>query len=285
MRKYISKSTKPLSVLLVFILTAFVAHAQNIGRVASINRGFDWAQSKYVMVLCADDYLTLGSLARAFEVMEQNSEIAFAYGRGLDVPEGEVPVLPADTSDPSWRISSGVNYIRDRCSWPPQEVGFVLVRTEAQKKAGHFRAAVRYADDLEMMLRLACFGDAARTGAIQGVRRQHGANVSSAYWNDMELWLSAIDEALESFFSHEGKFLPDSAGLRTLAKNNLGAAAYWSAVSHLLRGYPRQSASLFRFAFGAARQLAILPPLGHLRHRRFGKMMAPARPDAGGHGL
>ena len=42
MRKYISKSTKPLSVLLVFILTAFVAHAQNIvtGKVTDLKSGY-----------------------------------------------------------------------------------------------------------------------------------------------------------------------------------------------------------------------------------------------------
>ena len=42
MRKYISKSTKPLSVLLVFILTAFVAHAQNVvtGKVTDLKGGY-----------------------------------------------------------------------------------------------------------------------------------------------------------------------------------------------------------------------------------------------------
>jgi len=41
MRKYISKSTKPLSVLLVFILTAFVAHAQNVvtGKITDLKSG------------------------------------------------------------------------------------------------------------------------------------------------------------------------------------------------------------------------------------------------------
>ncbi len=83
----------------------------------------------------------------------------------------------------------------------------------------------------------------------------------------MELWLSVIDGALESFFSHEGRLVPGAADLRKLAKKNLGAAAYWSAVSHFVRGYPRQSAKLFKFAFAASAQMAILPPLGHLSRR------------------
>src|SRR4051812_4246567 len=244
-----------------------VENEVNIGRVPSINRGFDWAQSKYVMVLCADDYLTPGALTRAVEILEQNRDLAFAYGPGIDVPEGEAARFPKDSTDAPWQVSSGTHYIRERCDWPPQDVGFPLVRTKVQKRAGHFRAEVRYADDLELMLRLASFGDVAWTGTIQGVRRQHGANESSAYWNDMELWLSVIDGALESFFSHEGRLVPGAADLRKLAKKNLGAAAYWSAVSHFVRGYPRQSAKLFKFAFAASAQMAILPPLGHLSRR------------------
>jgi glycosyltransferase involved in cell wall biosynthesis len=240
-------------------------HPVNLGRVASINEGFDWAQSKYVMLLCADDYLTPGSLARAVAIMEQNAEIGFAYGKALDAVQGEATSLPESSSKPRWRISSGAQFIADRCNMPiSYDAGFLLMRTAVQKKAGHFRTAAGYADDLEMLLRLACYGSVAATSAIQGVRREHGANVGSIYWNDKEVWLRAVDVALQSFFSNEGRFLADAAELHRLARRRLGATAYWSAVSQFIRGYPRASANLFKFAFGTSQQMMVLPPLGHL---------------------
>src|SRR5262245_11354896 len=73
-----------------------LARPTNLGPHAAFNAGIDWARADYFMVLCADDLLTPGSLARAVAVMETHPEVAFAYG--TDVHRGDTDILPMSAS-------------------------------------------------------------------------------------------------------------------------------------------------------------------------------------------
>ncbi|MET3522361.1 glycosyltransferase family 2 protein [Mesorhizobium abyssinicae] len=243
-----------------------VAHPVNVGVTASMNEGIDQAAADYFTILCSDDILAPGSLSRAISIMEKHPTVTVAQGAAqiLDF-ELALPTGPTTTDPPAWTIISGSEYIENICRRPlHRPVGFILVRTAAQKQAGYYTRELPFTNDLEMLMRLVSIGDVAETNTIQGIRREHKNNISSAYWQDFKLRLDAVYRAVEAFLSSCNMAKKQSAKLLTLARVNLACDAYWSAVSHLIRGRYREAFELFKFAFSLSPHLAILPPVAHL---------------------
>jgi glycosyltransferase involved in cell wall biosynthesis len=240
-----------------------VARRRNLGPHASYNEGIDWATSKYFIVLCADDLLTPLSLRRAVAVLEQHAEVGFAYGRAIWLrPQDPMPVPDSKAAAVPWRILPGKDFIERLCRTASNHIsGPVLVRTDAQKLAGHYRPALSHSDDVEMWMRLACLGDAAETKACLGVQRVHGANRSTFGRQQGAALLSREDRerllynwhdeaAFESFFAHEGRLLPEAARLHRLVRRSVVGRAYWGALTQLRR-----------------RTTALVPPVDYLLRR------------------
>ena len=242
-----------------------VAHPRNLGSHASFNEGIDLASADYLMVLCADDILSPGSLRRAMTIMEQHPEVAFAHGTDIHWRTLE-PLPDLSTADDSyWHIQSGREFLLDRCRAPELYLAFgmVLVRTSAQKAAGHYRPALPHTDDFEMLLRLACRGSVAFTPAVLGFKRIHGENRNQEALTARWLTIARLHAALECFFEHEGKSLHDWPRLRSLAQRRLCERAYWCGVKALVRGR-KDAFSFFKLAFQLDPRVALIPPLGYL---------------------
>ena len=58
-----------------------------------------------------------------------------------------------------------------------------VVRTELQKRLGGYRNELPHTGDMEMWLRFAAHAPVGFISAYQGVYRQHGANMSTAYYS------------------------------------------------------------------------------------------------------
>ena len=245
-----------------------LAHRINLGHHASFNEGIDWASSDYFMILCADDRLAPGCLRRAVSIMEQHRDVVFAYGRMRIISSSEpIPFIKHRTQDESWRILSGRRLLERFCLTGQGLTGrIVLMRTAAQKKAGHYRRGLLHMDDFEMWMRLACLGDVAETGAVQGVVRSDPTNRSADLSNPL-MWDLECEAAFHSFFANEGASAPAAKGLHRIASRNLAERAYWGGLANLLRGHGRLGLSLLRFAFRRRPTMIILPPLTHLLRR------------------
>jgi glycosyltransferase involved in cell wall biosynthesis len=279
-----------------------VTRPVNLGPHASFNAGVDWARADYFMVLCADDLLTPGALQRAVAVMERHPEVSFAYG--TDVHRGDEAGLSAAAADAAphgadapWTLATGRQFIEDRCRNPERYIahGMVLVRTAAQKQAGHYRPQLPHSDDFEMLLRLARLGGVASTPAAQGIKRMHAANRTNDYLAERTRALTELLAALESFFANEGRALADAERLLRMARRGLAERAYWCGVKDLVRGR-RSGARLLRLAFRLAPATAVVPPVNYLLRldrplSYVGRVIAemalpnvaqtPAGPDAG----
>ncbi|WOJ91239.1 glycosyltransferase [Methylocapsa polymorpha] len=246
-----------------------VVHPTNLGYERSLNEAIDWASSEYFMILCSDDYLAQGALARAMSVMEENPEVGLAFGGVVPFNNDNQTSGPEEAQQVApWRISTGRQFIQDSCRDPMQQksANFIVVRTSIQKQAGHFRPSVQYALDYEMMLRIANLGSVAETRTIQAFRRHHEMNISNDL--DVSKRLRMVDEAFQSFFSHEGGSIPQALKLRQLAHRSLGVRAYWSGAAHLARGQLKSSADLFNLAFSFSPRTAIIPPVDYLFRTR-----------------
>ena len=255
-----------------------VARRRNLGAVASFNEGIDWASSRYFLVLCADDRLAPGSLARAVSIMDQHPEVGFAYGRGAYYhAHDSMPLIDKPRREAAWRILSGGEFLERACrtAMGQNDGCATVVRTATQKHVGHYRPALPYSADFEMWLRFARLGPVAVTKSIQGIMGVHDSSVTLVARRaehragrdrlTLDLWRDKA--AFEVFFAHEGALLPDAARLQRLAERGLAERAYWSALANLLRGQPATSLDLLKFALRRRPSSALVPPVGYLLWR------------------
>jgi glycosyltransferase involved in cell wall biosynthesis len=243
-----------------------VLRERNLGPHASFNAGVDWARGDYFMVLCSDDLLAPGSLAEMVAALERHPGASFALGRdvhwaaGAPAPELVKPAFPA-----AWMVVAGREFIRGRCRRPEGYIaaGMVLVRTAAQKAAGHYRPELPHTDDFELLLRLALLGDVAETAAVVGIKRMHAENRTHDYLAERTRDLVERIAALESFFAREGRALADADALLALGRRSIAERAYWCGLKDLVRGR-RSALDLLRLAVRYSPRAAVLPPFGYL---------------------
>jgi hypothetical protein len=240
---------------------------KNMGPHASFNEGVDWAASEYFTILCADDLLSPGSLCRAIDIMKQNPDVVMAYGR-TEFLVGETSTgLGLGSSHAAVKILPGHEYLEQSCrsGRSPVDGPTTVVRTSAQKQAGHYRADLPHTDDAEMWMRLACLGSVAEIDAVQVHARIHDANQSNAL-KSVHHWNTEMERTFAAFFQGPGSSLKNGPKLHRTARNSLAARAYWCALSHLCRGDPG-ARDLITFALRLRPSLAFAPPLMNLLQR------------------
>jgi glycosyltransferase involved in cell wall biosynthesis len=137
-----------------------------------------------------------------------------------------------------WTVWSGQDFIAHHCRVPVNMVGAptVVRRTSAQKKAGYYCAKLPYYDDMEMSLRLATLGDVAQSAAVQGFRRIHATSHGRWFTSVILRDFQERDAVFDVVFDGAKSRGPRAIALHRQATRSLAAHAYWSAVSHLVRG-------------------------------------------------
>lgn len=242
---------------------------ENLGPHASFNAGIDWARADYFLLMFSDDFLVPGALRRAISVMEKDRSIAFCYGRDVAIRgDAPIPAIAAQSAAPPVATMSGRAFIERFCRLGVFQIPgpSIVVRTSVQKRAGHYRPALPHSDDYELWLRLAMHGTVAELDCIQAGIRAHDANRSTDLWTHQSLHIRHTADAAESFFHHEGRWLDGAERLHRRARRGIAERAYWSAVSHALRGNP-EAFRLLMLAIRMAPATAVLPPLGYLLQR------------------
>lgn len=267
-----------------------VARDVNLGHHASFNEGIDRARADYFVILCADDLLAPGTLARTVEFMEVRPDVVVAIGPEINMQEHAR--LKSSPRMPNWTISGGERFIEYCCQTMGNGLGLgaMVARTAAQQAAGSYTLSLPYTDDLEMLLRLARHGSVARCSVPIGIRREHDTNMSGAFLHKRLYDLEERKAAFENFFQHHAAGLAGSARMRAIAGNRLAEAAYWSAASSLLRGHRADARELYGYGLKHKPSLMLVPPLGHLLRKRgafkraaavLGEAMSPQKRSPG----
>lgn len=260
---------------------------RNMGPHASFNAGIDWARGDYFAIVCADDMLAPGALERAIEAMESDRDITVAFGRTDFFGDDGPPPTHAPSGPGKAQVMDGREFIAAFCRSGRTLVDgpTAIVRTAAQKQAGHYRRELPHTDDVEMWLRLGCLGKAVRIDAVQVLARIHAHNQSASV-RTVHHWNVEMERAFDCFFADAGRSLPQAGRLHRMARRRLAERAYWCAISHLVRGEP-DVAELLRFALARQPLFALIPPVDAVLRRgdgaeRIGQtlraMMARMRP-------
>lgn len=245
-----------------------IARKVNQGLHASFNEGIDWASAEYMTILHADDLLAAGALNRAMDCLDRYPGVAMTCGGTVRHSEE----IRDDGLGSDWRIETGESFISQKCMTAHNTVACcgVVVRTSAQKIAGHYDERLSFAPDLEMWLRLARLGDVARTSAIQGFVRVHADNASAYTRERLAPELEAVELSFETFFEKEAAKGRDVSHLRAQVQRSLAERAYWAALAHLVRGSSSGGWELARLALTRRARMLLLPPVGYILRRQDG---------------
>jgi glycosyltransferase involved in cell wall biosynthesis len=163
-----------------------IRHTTNKGHINTYNEGIEWASADYMLLLSADDYLLPGALSRAAELMDAHPEVSFTFGNAIELSDSgnETPtksiIEPTNGSDK--RILEGREFIELSGADNLVATCSAVVRTELQKRLGGYRHELPHTGDMEIWLRFAAHASVGFISAYQGVYRQHGANMSTAYY-------------------------------------------------------------------------------------------------------
>lgn len=180
-----------------------VSFPNNEGIVASINRCWSEVRGEYAVLLCADDLLTSGSLARSLAFMDLHPNVGFVFGPAVEFSEEEAPTeshYAMGGSPPV--VHSGEAWITERCRTGinPIFAPEVMFRTEMLRKVGASSPELPHTFDLYLWLRIASERDVAYLpGHLQALYRRHRSNHSAAYRRNVLAEMQQRWAAFEQF--------------------------------------------------------------------------------------
>lgn len=155
-----------------------IRHEVNKGTIFSFNEGVQNTDGHYFVLLCSDDLLTSGSLARSVALMEANPSVGFTYGYVKSFTDG-LPV--AESAVKGWSVWPGHRWFVERY----RDARNVVVTPEVVMRrsvinALYFDTRFRDRSDLLLWLRAALISDVGRVhGPVQAFHRVHDASLSS----------------------------------------------------------------------------------------------------------
>jgi glycosyltransferase involved in cell wall biosynthesis len=181
-----------------------VTYTSNEGIIASLNRCWSEVRGEYGVLLCADDLLTSGSLARSLAFMEVHPNVGLVFGPADEFSGDDAPTETADAMrEAPPVIHSGEAWITERCrsGMNPIFTPEAMIRTEVLRKVGGANPELPHTSDLNLWLRIASEADVAYlTGCLQALYRRHSSNHSAAYLRSISMELQQRWAAFEQFF-------------------------------------------------------------------------------------
>lgn len=236
---------------------SIISHPQNQGHIRTYNEGIAWASAEYFLLLSADDLLTPGSLARAIEVMDRDSEVVLTHGKAV-VWQDSLP-FPRIDVEKNYAFARQ-DLIQDMCT---TGVNFVstptaVVRTCAQKAVGGYEESLPHSADMEMWLRLAAYGAVVRIDGVQAIYRSHASSMSNSHWTATLLDCQQRKKAFDSFFQAHPKI---SRSLSVRANRMLAARAFQGGTNLVRRGQIRSGLPLLRWSMNLDPRLQYVPPV------------------------
>jgi GT2 family glycosyltransferase len=177
-----------------------VVHESNRGHIATYNDGLGRADSRYVLLLSADDLLAPGALARAVSVMERHESVGLVYGFAPDFTD-QPP--SARTMVPHYSVWPGGQWLDAVCRRAENSVctPTAVMRLDLLRECGGYDPEAPHAGDFLLWLRAGSRRDVAYvSGVDQAFYRVHGENMHIRGYGAVLADMTERRRALETFF-------------------------------------------------------------------------------------
>lgn len=229
----------------------FVRHEHNEGIITSFNRCRDEVRADFAMLLCADDMLVPGSLARSVAFMDAHPRVGLVYGTAVDFADADdvdLAGLPTGGSPPI--VHDGHTWIGRLCltGRNPIRTPEVLMRAAVMDDVGPYEPACPYTSDLNLWLRIAGRSDVGfLPDTVQALFRQHRLNVGKGFPHNSLAELDQRWTAFERFFDATGEDR-QRRQWEDRARRTVAAEARYSASRVFTGGGPDDVEELLAFA-------------------------------------
>lgn len=211
-----------------------VHHQSNAGLAKARNTAAGLAQSAWLTYLDSDDVWFPNALEAYDSYLKQNPQARFLYGYYHRLQDNRVEELPGEHQN---RIT-GTKELFLRVFLNPM---CVCHQVELWRQAGGFDGSLRYCDDYDLFLRMSLQCRFEPIGKVIGLRRRHGANMSSQSGRSQETEAKVLRRFVEE---HGGGALLDPA----IVRQRLGRIYYRAARQFLKEGRYRQSGEMAKEA-------------------------------------
>ena len=261
---------------------AVIRHHSNTGHVVAFNHGYGAATGDFIVRLDADDLLTTGSLARSVALFDSFPSVGLVYGHPRHFTAATPP--QPRTTDRGWTVWSGEDWVAERCRTAVNCITTpeAVIRASVMKSVGPLSTALRFAQDMEMWLRVAAVSDVGRVdGPDQAFHRDHAGSMSVSEGAGRLLDLIERRTVFNVLFSGPGSQMRNANELHRTARSALADQALADVCYMYDRG--RIAAgdvdSYVDFALTTYPDVAALPHWSALqRRRRIGPRLAPMPP-------
>jgi glycosyltransferase involved in cell wall biosynthesis len=215
-----------------------IRHEQNLGQMPSFNEGARAGTGEYLVLLCSDDMLTPGALARASALLDACPSVGLVYG----YPTTFTTYAPkVSTTASGWSVWPGRRWFQERCRDGRNVISspeVVMRRSVMDQLIYDERVAER--SDLVVWLQAALRSDIGRIhGASQAYQRLHDGRASVVEYAGLMLDFRARLRGYEMVFEDDADLLPGSADrLRRDVERALAREAFQLARRCLDGGHP-----------------------------------------------
>ncbi len=212
-----------------------VVHPDNGGIITSFNRCREEVRGEYAVLLCADDALVPGSLARSVAFMDAHRDVGLVYGRAIDFLDvADVPPEEYVGRDVPPIVFPGASWVERRCDTAsnPIRTPEVVMRSSVTLAAGRLETDLPFTSDLNMWLRMAALADVAFLPShAQALYRKHTNNFGAPFLNTGSAFpdLQARWKAFARFFESLGAD-PRRAAWEATARRTIGREARYEAT-------------------------------------------------------
>ena len=206
-----------------------VEHQSNSGVVAAANRGHELAQAEFVCRMDADDIAMPNRLAGQLAYMRSHPDCAAVSGAILEIDSNSEPLgvqrLPLDHESIVQRLLNRRTGLFQPAS---------MMRAEAFKKIGGFRAKYQWIEDHDLWLRMRQVGQLENTEDIVLCYRLHE---SSCTWSMAELRSDLMSQLMREVNIDRGNINVGKEAITPPARSDAGPGKW--ARKAIRGGYPR----------------------------------------------
>ena len=215
----------------------YIRNRENLGHVRTFNVGCEQAAGEFIVRLDADDLIAPGAFARAAALFEHFPSVGLVYGHPRHFSSETPP--PALQAAVGWTVWKGEAWLGERfrtglnCITTPE----AIVRASVVRQVGPLRTELRFAQDMEMWMRVAAVSDVGHIdGPDQALHRDHDGSMS------VTVAAGALTDLIERrtvfalIIERMGQHLSDPDSLDDLARRTLAVEALRGATHAYDRG-------------------------------------------------
>ena len=246
-----------------------IFRTSNQGFIANFNEGLSHATGEYVVLLCADDLLTPGSLGRSAALLETHPDVAFAYGNSWFFTD-ELPAFRTEVR--CWSIWAGPEWIEELCHSGRGILNPGVFHRRSVISNLRYDATNPHASDFKLFMDATRYGGVGHIDADQGIARMHGENLSRTVYAGLTTDINARAKAFEDFFAdiHKARTFANADKLDTIWRRTLASEALDQACRLYDRGrvVPKDVRDLEEFAISICPDAYDLPKWRALSRRK-----------------